>query len=709
MSDRKRTKVSLNVDLPLLAIFLLSLATRYYKLDHPKAIVFDELHYIKFITLYLKRIFYFDAQPPLGKQIISIASYLSGFNGDLGYSQIGEALRPDVPIHHMRLVPCICGTLIAPLFYLVSLELGFHQAIAGLVSILVITENSLLTQSRFILLEPIILLLTVSSIYCYLKFRKTYSEPWLGLASLLTTLAFCTKYSGFHSHIFLLGLVIHNWWQSIELTEPKILLRRAFTYSVLLVIIPVVIYVAIYYAHLSWLTKAGPHDHIMTSAFQASLEDGLASITQGQPLEIVHGSQITLRHTHGRSCWLHSHEHLYPIKYSDGRGSSHQQQVTCYTFKDVNNWWIVKRPDLDELLVTEPLSRVKDNDMVQLIHGLTGRALNSHDVASAMSPFSQEVSCYVDHNISMPAQNLWLIRLSNPEATGGYWHTLHSRVQLIHANSSLALRFSGRQLPDWGFHQHEVVADKELKNDDTIWNVEEHRYTKSDDQTEREIQLGHAEFVPLEPTKLNFFEKFYELHYKLLTYQQDSLKDHIYASDSPIDWVLLNRGTAYWVDGASESNAQIFLIGNVDIYRLGLVSIGLLISIFLHCIICRRRKALDGIFSKLWPKVQLHTTVLLGGYLAHLLPFFLYEPPLFLQCYLNALVFKILIIGALFDYFLELSSWKITFYGLSVAILIKVIGTFFSLSPLSYGFELTDSQVEELKWKETWQLISSVS
>ena len=55
------------------------------------------------------------------------------------------------------------------------------------------------------------------------------------------------------------------------------------------------------------------------------------------------GSQITLRHTFGQPpCWLHSHQHVYPLKYPDERGSSHQQQVTCYAFKDVNNWWIVK-------------------------------------------------------------------------------------------------------------------------------------------------------------------------------------------------------------------------------------------------------------------------------------------------------------------------------------------------------------------------------
>ena len=82
-------------------------------------------------------------------------------------------------------------------------------------------------------------------------------------------------------------------------------------------------------------------------------------MTKGQPVEVAFGSQITLRHTEnvglgagtaapptgGHPCWLHSHAHMYPVRYPDKRGSSHQQQVTCYVFKDINNWWIVKRPD----------------------------------------------------------------------------------------------------------------------------------------------------------------------------------------------------------------------------------------------------------------------------------------------------------------------------------------------------------------------------
>jgi dolichyl-phosphate-mannose-protein mannosyltransferase len=79
----------------------------------------------------------------------------------------------------------------------------------------------------------------------------------------------------------------------------------------------------------------------------------------------------------------------------------------------------------------------------------------------------------------MAAQNLWKVDIINKDEHNGFWNRIESLVHLIHVNTGLALKFSGRQLPDWGFNQHEVVADKVIHQDDTIWNVEEHRYTKS--------------------------------------------------------------------------------------------------------------------------------------------------------------------------------------------------------------------------------------
>jgi hypothetical protein len=33
----------------------------------------------------------------------------------------------------------------------------------------------------------------------------------------------------------------------------------------------------------------------------------------------------------------------------------------------------------NDLVVSEPIDRIKDGDFIQLVHGMSGRALNSHD------------------------------------------------------------------------------------------------------------------------------------------------------------------------------------------------------------------------------------------------------------------------------------------------------------------------------------------
>ena len=68
-------------------------------------------------------------------------------------------------------------------------------------------------------------------------------------------------------------------------------------------------------------------------------------------------------------------------------GSSHQQ-VSCYTFNDGNNWWTIKRPNREDLAVQEPIG-----DGVQIVHGLTHRALNSHNEGAPVQVNPHEHHC----------------------------------------------------------------------------------------------------------------------------------------------------------------------------------------------------------------------------------------------------------------------------------------------------------------------------
>lgn len=339
---------------------------------------FDELHYGKYVSLYMKNTFFFDSHPPLGKQLIAGVAYLAGFDGKFKFDRIGSPYTETVPLWALRFVPAFFGSLLVPLSYHLMLELGLTQWTSLLAGLLVLLDNALLTQSRFILMESILLYFSLFGILCILKFlhyrERAYCIEWwiwLILASASLTCALCVKYIGFYSCCLALAVLTRDFWKLLSCSKYSdlSLILRFIAQSTVILIIPAIIYLSVFYVHLSILYKAGPHDSIMTSAFQASLEGGLASITKGQPLLVAHGSQITLRHTHGRTCWLHSHAHVYPIRYPDKRGSSHQQQVTCYSFKDVNNWWIVKRPEKNDLVVEQPVDVIKHGDTIQLVHG----------------------------------------------------------------------------------------------------------------------------------------------------------------------------------------------------------------------------------------------------------------------------------------------------------------------------------------------------
>ncbi|KAK2587208.1 hypothetical protein KPH14_002951 [Odynerus spinipes] len=715
---RARIKISLEIDLISVILLIAGLITRLHRLEEPRSIVFDELHYGKYVGLYMKQTFFFDSHPPLGKQLISIAAYIAGFDGQFKFDRIGSPYVDTVPLFALRLIPALCGSLIIPTAYHLALELGLKQWSATIAGVLLLFDNALLTQSRFILMESMLIQFSLFGLLCIIKFRKIMDQPttfswwlWLSLGIASLTCAVCVKYVGFYSLILGLFLIARDYWSLIPrktLSMMKLfghLLLRIFT----IVAVMCSIYLGVFYIHLETLSKAGPHDAVMTSAFQASLEGGLASITKGQPLEVTHGSQITLRHTYGRACWLHSHNHMYPLRYPDGRGSSHQQQVTCYSFKDVNNWWIVKRPDRNDLVVTKPSEPIKHGDVIQLVHGITSRALNSHDVAAPMTPQSQEVSCYIDYNVSMPAQNLWRIEITNKDQSGDTWHAIQSQIRLIHVNTEYALKFSGRQLPDWGFNQHEIVADRLVDQSNSIWNVEEHRYTKNEDQKQRERELINAEMIPLRATTLSFWEKFVELQIKMLFGGQEGQNSHMYSS-GPLEWPLMSRGIAYWV--SSDSNAQIHLLGNIAVWYSGTVALIVYTTLLIFYMMRRRRMCFD-IINEEWNRFFNAGGILLSGYLLHFLPFIFIERTLFLHHYLPAFVFKVLLTAAVIDHLYHLIRKRYTNTTILYVItfstitwLIFIIYVFRKFAALSYGtLPLTAKDILKLRWKDTWDFI----
>lgn len=86
----KLFRITLEFDGIAVILFVVSFLTRTFRLSQPNHIVFDELHYGKYIRMYNEKTFFFDQHPPLGKQLIAAVTNLVGF-GNYTFSKIGAS------------------------------------------------------------------------------------------------------------------------------------------------------------------------------------------------------------------------------------------------------------------------------------------------------------------------------------------------------------------------------------------------------------------------------------------------------------------------------------------------------------------------------------------------------------------------------------------------------------------------------------------
>ncbi|XP_031225645.1 protein O-mannosyl-transferase 1 isoform X2 [Mastomys coucha] len=711
--------VTVDINLNLVALTGLGLLTRLWQLSYPRAVVFDEVYYGQYISFYMKRIFFLDdSGPPFGHMLLALGGWLGGFDGNFLWNRIGAEYSSNVPVWSLRLLPALAGALSVPMAYQIVLELHFSHSTAMGAALLMLIENALITQSRLMLLESILIFFNLLAVLSYLKFFNSQTHSpfsvhwwlWLLLTGVSCSCAVGIKYMGIFTYLLVLSIAAVHAWNLIgdQTLSNMCVLSHLLARIVALLIIPVFLYLLFFYVHLMLLYRSGPHDQIMSSAFQASLEGGLARITQGQPLEVAFGSQVTLKSVSGKPlpCWLHSHENTYPMIYENGRGSSHQQQVTCYPFKDINNWWIVKDPGRHQLVVNNPPRPVRHGDIVQLVHGMTTRLLNTHDVAAPLSPHSQEVSCYIDYNISMPAQNLWKLDIVNRESNQDTWKTILSEVRFVHVNTSAILKLSGAHLPDWGFRQLEVVGEKLSPgyHESMVWNVEEHRYGKSHEQKERELELHSPTQLDIS-RNLSFMARFSELQWKMLTLKNEDL-EHQYSS-TPLEWLTLDTNIAYWLH--PRTSAQIHLLGNIVVWTsAGLATV--VHTLLFFCYLLRRRRNVCDLPEDAWSQWVLAGALCTGGWALNYLPFFLMERMLFLYHYLPALTFQILLLPIVLqhasDHLCRSQLQRNVFSALVVAWYSSACHVSNMLRPLTYGdTSLSPGELRALRWKDSWDIL----
>jgi len=254
----------------------LSLELHLRWLGQPSEVVFDEVHFGKFITGYGTGEYFFDVHPPLGKLMIAGIAGLAGVSPSHAFYRGGAPYLNNSYLW-LRLWPGLFGSLLVPLIYLLTLRISRSRVAAAFAGLFVLLDNALLVESKFILLDVFLLLFGFLAIYLFwqskLFFRDGKWRWWAACGSAIAAgLCVSIKWTGL------------GFWGLLLLFSSAILARQILKretgrvqiifVTLMLVVVPLVLYVAFFYIHFALLPNPGPGNHLMTSRFASSQANG---------------------------------------------------------------------------------------------------------------------------------------------------------------------------------------------------------------------------------------------------------------------------------------------------------------------------------------------------------------------------------------------------------------------------------------------------
>ncbi|KAJ7720870.1 glycosyltransferase family 39 protein [Mycena maculata] len=686
------------VHITALVYTLLSFWTRFYKIGHASVVVWDEAHFGKFGSHYLKREFYFDVHPPLGKMIVGLVGLLAGYDGGFEFKS-GEPYPENVPYVAMRMMLATFGVGMVPLGWYTAVELGLSQWASHLVALMVLLDVGWLCISRFILLDAMLLFFTVLTVFCMTKFHNQQSRPfssgwwtWLTLTGLSIGCVTSVKMVG----LFVTALVglytIEDLWEKFgDLKMSAADQVKHWTARVIcLIIVPILVFMASFKIHFMILNQSGPGDAQMSSLFQSTLEGNEFT---DSPLEVAVGSRVSLKNIGYGGGLLHSHEHLYPA-------GSAQQQVTCYHHKDGNNEWDILPPwDRPAYDPEGPIRFIQHNDVIRLSHAPTTRNLHSHVVPAPITKLNHEVSCYGNATIG-DYHDYWVVEVVDDVHRGKQpnvdrIHALTTRLRFKHQVLGCYLRAANAILPQWGWKQIEVscAPENNPKDTHTYWNVETHRNHR----------LPPAD---LKSYKSPFLRDFWHLNVAMMTSNNalvpDPDKADILASQ-PFDWPFLYLGLR--MCGWADDQTKFYLLGNPIIWWGSSTSLIVALGALGVYLLRMQRKYADMNDSE-WTHFLYVGKVAFFGWALHYVPFLIMGRVTYVHHYLPTLYFAVLMFGHVLDHFLFSSSRLGTpVKGIAFGICAgAIIGTFWWFKGVAFGIDGPILEHKGLLWRKTWNI-----
>ncbi|NXP15174.1 POMT2 transferase, partial [Thinocorus orbignyianus] len=239
----------------------------------------DETHFGKMGSYYINRTFFFDVHPPLGKMLIGLAGYLSGYDGTFPFQKPGDRYEQHNYMG-MRGFCAFLGSCLVPFAYLTVLELSNSLPAALLTAFILIFDTGCITLSQYILLDPILMFFLMGAVLSMVKCNSCADRPfsaswwfWLSLTGVNLAGAMGVKFVGLFV-VLLVGLnTVYELWDLLgNLSLSLVMFGKHLLARVLcLILLPLALYVAVFAVHFAVLNKSGPGDGFFSSAFQSQL------------------------------------------------------------------------------------------------------------------------------------------------------------------------------------------------------------------------------------------------------------------------------------------------------------------------------------------------------------------------------------------------------------------------------------------------------
>lgn len=684
----------------LFCVWFLSIATRFYKLDRPPLICWDETHFGKFANHYLNGTFFLDVHPPLGKMLLALSGWLTGYDGQFPFDKPGD-LYGEHQYVGMRAFCALLGCFCVPLAYLIVWELTHSLPACILASSLILFDHGCITISQYILLDPILMFFMMMSVYSMLKFYSWRDAPfcfdwwgWMLCTGYFLACTFSVKWVGLFVILFAGVTTIQDLWEILgDLSNSMFDVAKHFAARVIgLIFLPISIYLFFFYVHFQALPNSGPGDGFFGSSFQSTLQ-GNQLYKAKLPGQLAFGSVITLKNHKTAGTLLHSHQHLYPKEHPP-----EQQQITGYSHKDVNNDWQVNKA-YSIHTENDALEYVHDGDLIRLMHVETRRNLHSHPEKAPISTNMFQVSGYGENGMG-DENDIWRVKIVKYGGKNGRVNTVKTIFQLIHYGTGCALQETEEQLPKWGWDQKEMVCNPNTFSTGTEWNVEGNVHPR-------------VPQVSIELLGPSFFESVYESHIVMAKTNNGFKPKEGEFTSQAWHWPINYRGQVF-----SGGDERVYLLGNPIIWWLICGTFFVYAVVFLvQSIREKRAYQIDSRFKDEYYTMLSSCSWLLVGWAFHYFPFYAMGRVLYFHHYFPAYLFSAMFSGILLEHvsrtisllFSEEKLRERVYYGCVSLVVATSILSFYMFRDLTYGMSgpmgnQPNQTMAAYRWLDTWDV-----